>query len=290
MGNDSILTRGCWRMVDRLSQLLEPWERESVLGDLVESGASGEEALLDLLGLVIRRQAGSWNEWWFWLGLAGMVVPLGLVVGQTTVGLGGGLAAYYFYRAPLEAGLAYASMLLVAQGVASGFVVGSLSRRTIWTNATVFYLMWLAELALGWHPFMAGFPLAMFGYYGMAGYFFRTALLPLALVPQLLLFVLPSLWGMRRGLRFGAPRTRPTPALAAASVIQLVFLVLVSLLMMRLLSALNAPEQGHLPHWQVWLCIQGQTILMLWPLLWPLAYMAGRITLRESAQPGYNSK
>ncbi|MPY90708.1 MAG: PQQ-binding-like beta-propeller repeat protein [Luteitalea sp.] len=51
------MRRVSWWSVDMVSRLLEADERDAVRGDLTESGASGERALRDVLGLVMRRQA-----------------------------------------------------------------------------------------------------------------------------------------------------------------------------------------------------------------------------------------
>jgi len=76
-----------WWVVDIVSRLLEPDEREAVRGDLTESGARGGQALRDVLGLVVRRQAALWSDWRPWL---------------------------------------------TGWSWTSGFVLGSLSRRTLW--------------------------------------------------------------------------------------------------------------------------------------------------------------
>jgi hypothetical protein len=47
-----------WRLVNRASRVLEPDERNAVLGDFAEFGATGGKALRDLFGLILRRQAG----------------------------------------------------------------------------------------------------------------------------------------------------------------------------------------------------------------------------------------
>lgn len=69
------MTRICWWLVDVVSQLLEPNERDAVRGDLAESGETGGQALRGLLGLVVRRQAALWKDWRPWLALAGLVGP-----------------------------------------------------------------------------------------------------------------------------------------------------------------------------------------------------------------------
>ncbi|MCU1263289.1 MAG: hypothetical protein JWO80_6174 [Bryobacterales bacterium] len=51
-----------WSLVDFVSQLLERDEREALRGDLAEAGENAWQGLLDVLGLVIRRQAGLWKN------------------------------------------------------------------------------------------------------------------------------------------------------------------------------------------------------------------------------------
>jgi hypothetical protein len=74
------MTQVFWRLVDILSRALDADERLAVCGDFAESGASGGEALLDVLGLVIRRQVAVWTHWQPWLCLVCIVVPLGMLL------------------------------------------------------------------------------------------------------------------------------------------------------------------------------------------------------------------
>jgi sec-independent protein translocase protein TatC len=56
------VTRIAWRLIERVSRLLEPNEREAVLGDFAETGESAARALLDLAGLLIRRRSALWGK------------------------------------------------------------------------------------------------------------------------------------------------------------------------------------------------------------------------------------
>jgi hypothetical protein len=60
--------------------MLDADEREAILGDLAESGETGSHALLNVLGLVVRRQAGFWNDWRPWLALVGLIGPVGILL------------------------------------------------------------------------------------------------------------------------------------------------------------------------------------------------------------------
>jgi hypothetical protein len=73
-------------IVDRLSRLLDPNERDAVVGDLTELKASTFEAVSDLVGLIARRQAALWLEWRPWLALVGGVVPLGWLLSRVAHG------------------------------------------------------------------------------------------------------------------------------------------------------------------------------------------------------------
>ena len=75
MITEFFMTRVGWSPVDTIAQLLEREERDAVQGDLVEAGESPWQALLDVLGLVARRQAGVWRNWRPWLAAFGLAVP-----------------------------------------------------------------------------------------------------------------------------------------------------------------------------------------------------------------------
>ena len=63
------------RWLEVLAGLLEPEEREAVLGDLAESNKSSYTSLRDLAGLVIRRQMPAWRRPGSWLVLLGTSTP-----------------------------------------------------------------------------------------------------------------------------------------------------------------------------------------------------------------------
>ncbi len=53
------MTRICWRLAEFAFQALQPDERDAVLGDFAESGETGGQALLGVLGLVARSPTAS---------------------------------------------------------------------------------------------------------------------------------------------------------------------------------------------------------------------------------------
>ena len=83
-------------LVDTTARVLEPDERDAVLGDFAESGEAGGRALRGLLGLVIRRQAVLWKNWQPWLVLVSLLVPLAWLL-SIAAKLTAGLSAVYVW-------------------------------------------------------------------------------------------------------------------------------------------------------------------------------------------------
>jgi hypothetical protein len=202
------MTPVSWWLVDKLSLSLESDERKAVRGDFAESGATGGRALRDLLGLVARRQAALWADWRPWLALVGIVVPIALILRQSSYSLHASVLAYL--SIPWQFGVRYRTGLTVAEDITvfvslaaalvacswmSGFALGSLSRRTVWVQGTLFCLIgafpvWM--LLLDRHPWIAF----------------------LLLVWQSAFLLGPAIWGVRRAARRGAFGMRGTIVLA----------------------------------------------------------------------------
>ena len=119
-------------LVEAAALLLAPAEREAVLGDLAEAGESVWRGLLGVFGLVIRREAILWKSWRPWLAAFGLSMPASFCL------MGYSLTVSGSFQSWLAGGratpvLMYAAMLL-AWSWAGGFVVASLSRRTLWMS------------------------------------------------------------------------------------------------------------------------------------------------------------
>src|ERR1700686_3180504 len=117
------------RLVEVAARVLEPCEREAVLGDLAEVGESAWCALIGVLGLLIRRQTVLWKSWRPWLAAFGLALPASFLL------MGYSVSVSWYWRnfAGLGAGfwfLIINMFLLGAWSWTSGFVVGSVSRRT----------------------------------------------------------------------------------------------------------------------------------------------------------------
>lgn len=186
------------RFMDVVSQLLEPYEREAVLGDLAEAGESGWRGLVAVLGLIIRRQADLWRNWRPWLAAFGLAVPGSFLL------MGFSVSVSHAYQQLVGPGLFRVTGVTVGSGFllllcnvivlsgwawTGGFVVGSVSRRTVWVSA-----------ALSFAPCL--FCLERFRVESLS----RLCLL---------LFLPPALWGVRRGLQIAHVKFNAAIVLAA---------------------------------------------------------------------------
>ena len=113
--------------------LLEPNEREVVLGDLAEAGESAWRSSLGILGLVMRRQLIPWKSWRPWLAVFALALPFSFLL------MGFSLSVSSAYRHFIDSRTGFwplisHAFLLIAWSATGGFVVGSLSRRTLWVS------------------------------------------------------------------------------------------------------------------------------------------------------------
>ena len=187
-----------WWWVERISQALEGEEREAVLGDLREAGESACQCLLDVAGLVIRRQTALWKSWRPWLAAFGLALPGSLLLMGLSVSisrtfqqfLDRSLQAAGFSIGPGFWLFVCQALLLIGWAWTGGLVAGSVSRRTVWATA-----------ALSAMPCL--FCLARFRIESLS----RLCLL---------LFLPPAIWGVRRGIRSVRIKLKPAIAVAVA--------------------------------------------------------------------------
>jgi len=222
-----VMRRISWWSVDVLSRLLEADERDAVRGDLMESGASAGRALRDVLGLIVRRQAALWMDWRPWLALRGGAAAVGALLSIVSRWWADGSAIYSFLYvnnwtwayldspgarrdlAHYSVGFLLKCVTLICWSWTSGFVLGSLSRRTVWINGALFCLVLFAgTLGSTTSARHNSFNSPVFSLT------FYDVLFPLIL--RMVLVVLPALWGMRTGFRQGTLPIRRTIMLALA--------------------------------------------------------------------------
>ena len=90
------MTRLAWRLVHLLSRLVEPGDREAVLGDWIESGAPAGRILLEMAGFVLHQQASHWMDWRPWLAVIFVVLPIGIVLSHVARWWADGSAIYLY--------------------------------------------------------------------------------------------------------------------------------------------------------------------------------------------------
>jgi hypothetical protein len=224
MSRESRVRRSLWWLADASSKMLDSNEREAVRGDLAESLETGGQALRHVLGLVIRRQLALWTGWQPWVSLLGLVVPLGTLLSLVSRSMADGSAVYvWLYANNWDSSfvhnaaflnnlsssltamfLSYLELACLAWN--SGFLLASLSRRTSWFSGAVFCLVLLFVQLLGApqflrHSFVLLRTRDMPGHAVVFALGFYRVLFPLILYAALVL--VPSVWGMRHGLRLG---------------------------------------------------------------------------------------
>lgn len=178
------MTNMHWPLLEVAARLLEPGEREAVLGDLLETGEGPWRNSLDVLGLVIRRQLLHWKNWQPWLAMFGLALPGSLFLMAVSVSvsstyerlidprilIGSPQASHEGFSQLLCLGL-----LLIGCSWSCGFVVGSMSRQTLWVSIASSCFACLFCLVRFRDPSLS-----------------RLCLF---------LFLLPAIWGVRQALR-----------------------------------------------------------------------------------------
>jgi hypothetical protein len=214
-----MLTRLCWSLVELVSRLLDRPEREVVRGDLAECGTHAGRALCEVFGLVVRRQAAAWFDWRPWFILAAIVIPIGFLLSHASRWWGVHSAidlanywvlwdiSYLLYpgyrndviRLALWIGAAWVA--LIGWSWTAGFVVGRVSRQTLWLTVGLFAVVIFAA-TLGTVTSAQRTPNPSLKYH-----------LIFVVSPRLLrtfLVMAPMMWGASRGSRGAAPAFGPT--------------------------------------------------------------------------------
>lgn len=184
--------------MEAASRMLRRDEREAVLGDLIESGEEARDALFAVLGLVLRREAAVWKTWHPWVAAFALSVPCSFLLMGASVSVSRAFQNI-FTSTPGLVGNSSSSpwlsavpqvLLLAGWSWTAGFVVGSLSRRTLWVSAASCLIPCVFCLSR-----------------------FRIE----SLSPScLLLFLLPAVWGANKGLRIGRVKRASAILLAVA--------------------------------------------------------------------------
>jgi hypothetical protein len=196
-----------WGIVETLSLLLPAREREVVRGDIAEAGENVLEAVRDILGLAFRRQLEPWKALGPWLALAAIVVPYGIRLSNWSAYLAHISAIYSwlylnnwtaaYVANPAErhdlirycAAFLWLDATIACASWSAGFLAGALSRGAFALNGVFFCCVCIAEACRRTANDGPIFSLALY-----------SIIFPVLM--EMLLVVVPSLWGMHRGLRF----------------------------------------------------------------------------------------
>lgn len=232
--NGTVMKRMGWWLVNVISRMLEPDEREVVLGDFAESGEAPSQVLCGVVGLVVRRQAKLWAGWRPWVALVGLILPLGMLLSIVSRSTAEGSAVYLwlyannwdwalttnpgFWRVLAESVVLLFVwwLTLACWSWTAGFVLGSASRGMVQINGVLLCVMLLFGELVGAPLFLSyredllqrTFHLPALPDYNAAVFdlaFYRTMF---PLIVQAGLVAIPALWGLRQGsgaVRFRLP-------------------------------------------------------------------------------------
>lgn len=165
-----------WSLTEIAAHLLHPEERETVLGDLSEAHENAWRGLLEVLGLVARRQLLLWKNWRPWVSGFGLALPSSFLLMGASVAVSMAYQGLNAQKSLNQSSLfLFQALLLAAWSWSGGFVMGKLSRQTLWASVLLCFAPCLFCLAR-----------------------FRIPSLSRA---SLLLFLLPAALGTLQGLR-----------------------------------------------------------------------------------------
>jgi hypothetical protein len=199
--------RAAWVWVEAASRLLAPDEREAVLGDLLEAGESSWSAMLSVLGLVLRREAQLWKSWKPWVAAFGLTLPssfmlmsLSLTFAECLPLLSSnalGVKSHVSLTHVIVGTVIPETLMLLGMAFVDGYVVATLSRRTLWLSvvACLFPCLFCFER------------------------FRLHSLSPFCLM----LFLLPAVWGVLGGVRRWRIGFKSTSGLAALLTLLAIF-------------------------------------------------------------------
>jgi hypothetical protein len=135
-----------WPLVGLASKLLDRDEREVVLGDLLETDESAWRGFLDVFGLYFRRQGGLWKESRPWFAAFVVALPCSYLLMYVSISVRctfERLVHHKVYGWHWPTGhegfglLLCHIFLLVTWSWSTGYIAGSVSRRTLWVSGAL---------------------------------------------------------------------------------------------------------------------------------------------------------
>jgi hypothetical protein len=198
------MTRG-WTLVEYFARVLPKELREPVLGDMVEADESAWQALRGLFGLVVLRQTEDWRSWRPWFAGFGVALPSSFMLMGVSVSVSWSymrllcpemLAQASLTKPSAMIVLLWQALLLIGWSWTGGFVVGSVSKRTLWTSTVLCYAPCLICLSQFHSESMSRF--------------------------CLFLFLLPAVWGAHRGCQISRIKFSSALLIALALTVMIV--------------------------------------------------------------------
>ena len=311
MGNQSssrpmTIPLASW-LVDLLTEMLDADERQIVRGDVAESGVTGNQAVRDVFGLVIRRQFDQWTHWQPWITLAVLILPLAMILSIVS-GRTAGMSSVYlwmyannwhwsdvrnlgFWQVLGESAfLVLTSQLALVCGAwTGGFVLGAVSRKMVQTNSLLLSLMLLLGAAVGAPLYEAFYWQYLHRSFGMPSFpdpnapvfavaFYRQAF---PLIVQAVSVVIPALWGIRKGAGLASFRPALRILLGTAAIVSLTVMVAQNQDLWILLRVPMRPVFT-----QRWLWLQLVQMIVYWPMSYLVAMAIGRLRRTKAVHDG----
>lgn len=154
-------------LVEMAAGFLGADEREVVLGDLAESGADVWSGLGSVLGFVVRQQLELWRSWRPWVA-SGVSLPGSLLLLGVSFALSED--AHNIRRSgSIHWTVLCEVLLMLAWAWTSGFMVGSLSRRTRWISTALCAIPCLSCVLRFQHTSLSRFCVLLFLAPGVVG-------------------------------------------------------------------------------------------------------------------------
>ena len=131
------MTDLAWRIVEVLALQLTPAEREAALGDLIETRTTAWCGIREISGLVARRQLQLLDNWRPWVAVSGLALPASFVLMGTSVSVSSTFQCVRWQVLAAHDVLEFLSiaLLLASASWSAGFVVSSISPKTLWMSA-----------------------------------------------------------------------------------------------------------------------------------------------------------
>jgi hypothetical protein len=143
---------------DALAALLDPAERDAVLGDLAELALTDPQVVKSLAGLLVRRQLKVWKDRRSWLVLVAIIISVCPLLASICAGLTMGIWPSLWmnlhhgisYRtglssAALLSGFCFRAVALITWSLACGLALGALSRRALWATGALFFGLYVDQ-------------------------------------------------------------------------------------------------------------------------------------------------